>query len=123
MEYVQGDEHEKCLECLEEAIEKNIPAIQRMRYIETLPCSKHGHPGILPKRLKAWFDFFGVIAPYSTPQTLDHTLISKICEEYGISFVKAFEMLSVIQKVVAKHGGKGTHHSAKKDAETGESIS
>ena len=62
--------------------------------------SKHGDPRILSPRLTAWLEFFNVIAPYcTTPQTLDHNLIAKICEDYQIPFTTAFEKLSMILKI------------------------
>lgn len=64
-----------------------------------LPCSKHGDPRILSPRLSAWLEFFNVIAPYSTAQTLDHQLISKICDDYDIPFTRAFEKLTFILNI------------------------
>ncbi len=93
---------------MEEAIDKKIPPLERPKFIEALPCNKHGHPGILPSSLRAWVDFFNVVAPYSTERTLDHALISKICDAYGIPFMEAFEHLSVILRTISevkKDGG------------------
>jgi len=91
-----------CEECHEEAIANKIPALHMRHYIETYPCSKHGDPRILSPRLSAWLAFFNVVAPYSTAQTLDHRLIDKFCQEYGIPFAKAFEMLTMILRIVGE---------------------
>lgn len=98
----EKEKNDTCQECLQEAIEKNIPAIKRIKYVEKYPCSKHGHPGFLPPKLIAWVEFFFVIQPYCTPQTLDHVLISQICDDYEIPFSKAFEMLTIILKAMTK---------------------
>jgi hypothetical protein len=73
-----------------------------------LPCPIHGHPAELNSRLAAWVDFYNVVAPYSTsPTTLDHQLISKLCTDYGLNFSDSFEKLSIIQKTVSENAHKG----------------
>ena len=58
--------------------------------------------------------------PYSTPQTLDHALVSKICDEYGIPFCRALEELTVILKAVGdNHGKPKRRNSEKKDESEG----
>lgn len=73
-----------------------------MTPLEPDGCPEHGHPAHLPTHLAVWVDFFVLIAPYCTPTTLDHGLISKICDEYGIKFSDAFYWLSFIHREVAK---------------------
>ena len=79
------------------------------RKLQKLPCPTHGHPANLPRHLTAWVDFFNVVAPYTSENgTLDHVLVSKICDEYGISFSEAFYWLNFILKEVKKRdGGEG----------------
>jgi hypothetical protein len=78
-----------------------------MRLVETLPCSKHGHPAWVPSRLLAWVDFYKVIAPYNSQQGgLDHVLITKICNYYGIDFIDAFEMLTTILEIVKERDAR-----------------
>jgi len=77
-----------------------------MGMVEKIPCSKHGHPAWISSRLRAWIDFFQVIAPYCHDGRLDHVLISKICEEYGINFVTAFEKLTWIFEIVREIQGE-----------------
>jgi hypothetical protein len=97
-------ENNVCQECFQEAIDKNIPTLKRIQYIEEYPCSKHGAPYFFTSKLKAWMEFFFVIQPYCTAQTLPVELIDKICREYDLSFCKAFEMLTIILKAMtAKH--------------------
>jgi hypothetical protein len=99
---LKEDDRKVCQECFQEAIDKNIPALKRIGYIEEYPCSKHGAPYFLPPKLTAWVEFFFVIQPYCTLQTLPVDLIDKICTEYGISFCKAFEMLTIILRAMTK---------------------
>ena len=96
----EKEENNVCQECFQEAIDKNIPAIKRITYVEEYPCSKHGAPYFLSPKLMAWVEFFFVIQPYCTPQTLPVALIDKICREYGLSFVEAFEMLTIILRTM-----------------------
>lgn len=75
--------------------------------VNKLSCPKHGHPAEVSPRLKAWIDFYIVVAPYSTsPTTLDHQLISKLCTDYELNFSDAFEMLTIIQEAVATNENK-----------------
>jgi hypothetical protein len=77
-----------------------MPAVKIAQYIQNLPCSKHGHPGILSSKLAAWVEFYKVVVPYSPSfDVLDHSLISKLCDETGIPFGQAFEMLSLIHAI------------------------
>lgn len=96
MAWLRREDRETCRECFQEAIDQQIPALQRIHYVEQYPCRKHGHPGILSPKLTAWVEFFLVVQPYCTPQTLPIELVDKICKEYGIPFVKAFEQLTII---------------------------
>lgn len=105
---------------MQEAIDKKIPILQRVQYIQKLPCDQHGHPGRLSLRLAAWIDFFAIIQPYVTDQNkLDHELISKICTEEGLSFVEAFEKLTFILKVVTHHDDTQNERLQKINSEHG----
>lgn len=95
---------EDCQWCHKELIDQNVSALQRRGKIETLPCSKHGDPRWMSDKSRAWRDFYNVVAPYCPSRTtLDHALISKICDEYGINFLAAFERLSSILRAVNEH--------------------
>jgi hypothetical protein len=110
---VQWDGQETCSECHSELLKKGVSPLKLLGNIPKLPCKKHGHPGMLSSRLRAWWDFFAAVRPYSTAQTnLDHNLISKICDAYEIDFIDAFEMLTKILNVVLEHGDKGTGKSS-----------
>jgi hypothetical protein len=109
--WAQRDEQSICRECLEEAITQKVPVAKRLHYAEEYPCSKHGHPGMLSRRLQAWVRFFEAIAPYCTPQTLPIDLIGRICDEYNIPFVQAFERLTAIHKVVAYEDKHAKHRN------------
>jgi len=103
-----GDE---CQECHREALIQKIPPLKIPSCCQTLPCSKHGHPAFLPPELNAWLDFFNAVVLYNhTENTLDHVLISKICNAYGIEFLVAFEMLSIINDEVV-HAYRGVKKS------------
>ena len=95
----EKEENNVCQECFQEAIEQNISPIKRINYVEEYPCSKHGAPYFLSPDLTAWVEFFFAIQAYCTPQTLPVELIDKICREYGLSFVEAFERLTHILKI------------------------
>jgi len=88
--------------------------------LHDIPCPIHGHPadGLTPK-LRAWVDFYNVVAPYSKQARLDHTLISKLCLDYGLNFSKAFEMLTTIHKAVLDASkDKGVSGSGAEDEAT-----
>ena len=95
---------EFCLKCLERDIKNNVPVLKRT--IQPLPCPEHGHPAVLPRHLATWVDFFSLVSPYSTSQTLDHALISKICDDYDIRFTEAFYWLRIIHREVVKRNEK-----------------
>jgi hypothetical protein len=106
------DNGETCQECFKEALSTEPNPIKRARMVEKLPCPKHGHPAHINTRLQAWVDFYNVVAPYSTsPTTLDHVLISKLCLDHGLNFSEAFEMLTTIHKAVSEHANKGDQKS------------
>jgi hypothetical protein len=83
--------------------DKGVSPLKLLGNLPKLPCKKHGHPGMLSPRLKAWWDFFMVILPYSTPQTLNFELMGRFCDYYGIEFVEAFEKLTIILRIVNEH--------------------
>ena len=103
-----------CQECLEDLTAQKLPAPLRAQRAESLPCSKHGHPAWMSARLRAWLDFYNIVAPYCPSQTtLDHALISKICADYGIQFTVAFERLTWVLKAVAKRENKRARQNNK----------
>ena len=123
MAWLRREEKDTCQECLQEAIEKNISAIKRISYVEQYPCSKHGHPAFLPPKLTAWVEFFFVIQPYYTSQTLPIDLVSKICEEYELSFTKAFEMLTIILKAITNNEHRNQSEGKSTSEKTLETVS
>jgi len=73
--------------------------------------------------LSVWVDFYNVIAPYSTSQTLDHALISKICTDYEIRFTDAFYWLSIIhQEVIKKYDHTRDRGSKETDESEGRGL-
>lgn len=86
------------------------------RRVQSLPCPHHGHPAQLLPHLRAWINFYNLIAPYSTSQTLDHILISKICADYHLRFTEAFFWLTVIHGEARKKYDKGDRASEETDA-------
>ena len=67
--------------------------------MKQLPCEVHGHPAHLPEDLAAWIDMYNIIAPYSTQTgVLDHSLISKLCDGFGIDFLRALDKMLTIQR-------------------------
>jgi len=89
------------LRCLQDDIDNKVPDLKRK--LQPLPCPIHGHPANLLPHLRAWVDFYNIIAPYTTQAgVLDHILISNICDEYDIKFTDAFSWLNIIHREVQK---------------------
>lgn len=110
-----------CQNCIDEDVNNNVKPIKRR--VQTLPCPIHGHPGWLLPHLRVWVDFYNVIAPYSTSQTLDHALISKICTDYEIRFTDAFYWLSIIhQEVIKKYDHTRDRGSKETDESEGRGL-
>ena len=110
-----------CPDCLQEANAQKTSSLKRFDQIEALPCSKHGHPGWLTPRLQAWVEFFSIVAPYGTDTTLDHALVSKICEAYGLDFCEAFEQLTWILEIW-RHARQGIQRSSAENTNPIQSV-
>lgn len=89
-----------CQTCHEDLNAQNVPPLKMARLMHDLPCPIHGHPADIRPALRAWVDFWNVVAPYTSENQLPFELIDKICKEYGILFTEAFEKLSWILKVM-----------------------
>jgi len=106
----QQGRSEICSECKEFAIKNEPNAIKRAALMGPVSCDKHGDPRFLTPCQAAWIELYSVVAPYSTSQTtLDHILISKICEAHDIPFLYAFERLTTIHEMVSKYADKGVY--------------